>query len=131
MSSKIMASIVISGDEMSFDACSKAVGLDPTTTFVRPYDYDSSLIAARQWCFATGKVELESIDDAVQALLSYLPSMHSIADFATLGNYDVELICSVDVYEDRPLYELSKESIASLSRLRARFSMEIHDLTED
>ena len=131
MSSKISASITISGDSLDFDQCSEAMGVQPSSVFERPYDYDSSIVGARQWSLETEKLELESVDDAIACLLKILPPISEVSRFIEERGYDLEVVCSVDVYEDRPLYELSKETIAKLFCLKARFSMEIHDFTED
>ncbi len=131
MSSKISASITISGDSLDFGQCSKALGVQPSSVFERPYDYDSAMVGARQWSLATEKSELESVDDAIDGLLKLIPSVSKVSEFLEDGGYDLEIACSVDVYEDRPLYELSKETIEKLFCLKARFSMDIHDFTED
>ena len=131
MSSKISVSITISGDDLNFDECTNIVGVAPSNTFVRKYHYDSSLVPVCQWSYTTQKIELESINDAVTILLKKLePSLPQISIFANTRDYQIEFACSVDVYEDRPLYELSCETITHLAVLRARFSMEIHDFTE-
>lgn len=123
--------MTISGDSLDFDQCSEAIGLQPSSVFERPYHYDSSMVGARQWSLVTDKSELESVDDAIAGLLKLVPSVSKIVKFLAEGGYDLEIGCSIDVYEDRPLYELSNDTIEKLFSLKARFSMEIHDFSED
>lgn len=131
MSSKISAALVISGDSLDFEECTKAVGVHPSRVFERTYDYDSELVPAKQWCLAAEKIELESVDDAVVGLLKLVPSRERLFQFSEASAYDFEVACTIDVYEDRPLYELSKETIENLFHMKAGFSMEVHDYTDD
>lgn len=132
MTSKISAALVISGDNLDFDTCTAAMGAEPTSTFVRDFDYDSTLVSARQWTYETPKDLSESVDDTLQILLQrFLSRLSAVRNYCTEHEYDVEISCSVDVYDDRPLYELSVNTVEVLSVLRARFSMEVHDYTDE
>jgi hypothetical protein len=130
MSSKLSAILSVSGESLDFQKCSQYIGLIATSNFERTYDYDSSLVPHRQWSFATEKVERESVDDAVVQLIQHIPSIERLSEFAANNEYDIEIICQIDVYEDRPILELSNRTIQILCQLNARFSMDIHDYTE-
>ncbi len=42
MSSEVSASLTVSGEALDFEECTTAIGIHPTRTFVRSFDYDST-----------------------------------------------------------------------------------------
>ena len=129
MSSTISASITISGDEnLSFADCTKAVGVEPTKTFVRQFDYDDSVVGARQWSVGFSKQRFESINDAMKAALEKISGAEDrLVEFARRYNYAISISCCVTIYEERPLYELEPEVLQVLARLGATFLLDIID----
>ena len=94
----IAASLTVRGDDLDFDECTRVVGIPPTDTFVRQFEYDSSVLAARQWSIESGREELESVDDAVAALLAVFGDrLGAVRDYAAGPGRSVRVCCSVHI----------------------------------
>jgi len=132
MSSEISVSLTISGADLDFSHCTAAIGIAPTSTFVRKFDYDSSLVPEKQWTIECAKQRYETVDDATRLLLDKLSGLEeNISAFASANSYKVEICCSIAIYEDRPLYELGNLTLKRLAKLNADFLMDIVDYSEN
>ena len=132
MSSLITASLAVDGDALDFDDCTRVVGIPPTDTFVRRFEYDSSVLAARQWCVESERAELESVDDAVAALFAVFGDrLGAVRDYAAGPGRGVSVSSTVIIHEDRPVYELSAATVRVLADLGAEFLLDIYDFSED
>jgi len=125
--------LYISGDSINFADLEQLIQKQPTETGVknevRP---NKKLVHAESFWKYSEETNHYSVDDAVSALLNILGGAVS----QTLGNYlaehmlDLSIICNVTIYDDRPVYELSRKTIKELANLDAEFIMDIFDYSD-
>jgi hypothetical protein len=73
-----------------------------------------------------------STDEAVNEILDAIwPARKAIREFAKLNAVDVGINCNVTIYEDRPAYELSTNTIDRLAQIGCGFGLDIFDYSED
>jgi hypothetical protein len=128
MCSELSASLTISGDHLNFSECTTALGINPTQTWTRPYDYDSNVVPSKQWVFGFEKKVFDSVSDAVAELFQMIYGKEErILSFASNNGYRTTVTCSVAILEDRPLYDLATEQIVNIANIGAEFMMDIYD----
>jgi hypothetical protein len=107
---------------MDFDECSTAVGLIPTRTWRSKVD----ALPIAEWGIGFEKHEYDSVDLALGKLFGMVANhKERIKQFAGLKNYTVAVVCTVTIWKDSPLYEISRSHIKELAELDAEFVLHI------
>jgi hypothetical protein len=128
MGCTVSVSFSISGENLDFEDCTRSIGITPTRTFVRAFEYDSSVIPTHQWMIESDREPVQSIDDAVRIILDRIIGHEErIVRYAANHGCETQVFCSVIIYEQRPLYELCSETLQSLVVLKCRFAMDVLD----
>lgn len=80
------------------------------------------------WKHGFNKRPFISIDDAVAEVLDAIsPVRERVQQWSASNATQVGIECSVSIYNDRPIYELSAKTISRLADLRCGFVMDIFD----
>ena len=124
----------LSGRDVDPDECLREIGLD-TATVWRPRNERlrrGTALPNVALNFSVGPAPFESIDDAVRLVLAQVaPATDRIVACAARQGLKASMTCLIKVYTDRPLYELSPESMRAMVVLGAEFSMDLIDLRPD
>lgn len=127
MPARITASVNLTGDEFDFESCSSAIGITATKTWKRKIP-PHPLVPAAAWSVGFTKQPFESVNDAVEAVLKLIENREDkIKAFASRAGLRISLSCSVNIDEERPVYDLSSDTMKRLSDLGANFIMDIFD----
>lgn len=124
----------LSGRDVDPDECLGEVGIEEMTVW-RPRSEHlrrGTSLPNVALNFSVGPASFETLDDAVRLILARVePVTDRIVACAAKHGLKASVICLVRVYTDRPLYELSPESMRGMAALGAEFSMDLIDLRPD
>jgi len=130
----LTTSLILSGEDFDFEDCSSQIGLQSTKVWHPPSKRiaDAFDLPKSTWSFAIEKSSHDSVDTALQELLETVwPLRNKIRDFAQKNSLQISFVCTVTILSERPVYELSSETMAKLSWFNADFSMDIFDYSEE
>jgi hypothetical protein len=134
MSSKapsIRTEFWIEGDELDPDAFTRLIGISPYSTGKKD-ELSSHPAAARQgvknrstFWFIEVEHSSYSMDEGIQALLAQIwPHREKVLQYLkTHPTVAVGMNSTIHVHEDRPVYEVSLDSIKKLAALECRFML--------
>jgi len=127
---QISACFVISGNGFNTDECTRAIGREPTE-IGHPKEGERPEINDTEWIIDTGKLKLYSVDEVVSSLMEDVwPHRERIETFLKQTALKGSFCCFVTIFEERPLYELSEETMRKMAALGCDFSMDIYDYSE-
>lgn len=129
----ISTEFFVAGDSFDTEACTRLFGMNPTEVWrqKRQELVDRPDISNVAWLIRKSKRPLYSVDDAVNEVLDVVwPARQAIRDFADQNAVDIGINCNVTIYEDRPVYELSRQSINRLAQIGCSFGLDIFDYSE-
>ena len=130
---RITVWFVIAGDDFDADACTAAIGIEPSSIWrqQRSELRDHSDLNNMNWSFGVEKVREYSTDAVVKSVLDVVwPRRATIAAFVADNRLSTSVCCNVRVHQDRPVYELSPSTMSRLVDLNAEFLMDIFDHSE-
>lgn len=130
---QILSSFFISagGDP---EECTREIGLAPSFTKRRGFAPSPSHPPAREnhWSINTGWMELYSTDESLRLLLQIVwPVRDKVRAYCEHHGGKVGFVVAVEIRDDRPIYELSKESISMIASLDAECGFDIYDRSSD
>lgn len=131
---RLSASLTLSGKRFDFDECTRSIGLRPVAVWHPPSkSLNKSLdLPDAAWSCGFEKSPLYSVDDALRELLSTVwPKRIPIKECAEEKGLQISVDCNITIHEDRPIYELSPETMSKLVWFGADFGMDIFDYSED
>jgi len=126
--------LCIAGFDFDVEACTRAVGLEPTRVWRQKHDHikrSAPGLPTTNWLVETGKQPCYDISDSVQQILNIVvPKRQEILSFAAANSLSVEFITKVVITEDRPVYELRPEVLRELAPFSVSYSLDIYDYSE-
>ena len=134
----ILVFFVISDKHLVPEDVTKLFGIKPTDTgYVgqKVFEKTGRQIYKKkdriwEWSYEK-RVNLYSTDEAVRLLLkTFWPKREIIRKFLEETKYEAGFTASVTIYEDRPVYELEKDTIEKLAYLHADFGIDIFDYSD-
>lgn len=130
---EISAHFFIAGRDFDPHSVTTILGVEPTEVWRQERQ---ELLSRRDlptvcWKLGFKKQPFMSIDDAVGRVLGDIwPLRQRVLQWSEANSSQVGIECSVSIFEDRPVYELSAITIARLAELRCEFLLDIFDYTE-
>ena len=127
---EISACFVIGGMDIDPDEVTAAVGLEPTKVWHAPEvtRRHAPDINTVEWQVALHHQRSYSTDEVVAAVLDTIwPQRDRIVAYLVRSGTNASMCCSVLIDEDRPVYELSAESVRRLAALGCEFGLDIFD----
>jgi hypothetical protein len=106
----------------------EAVGLEPTKVWhaTHPTVISDSRMSTVNWIVGREKLAIYSTDEAVRTLLEVVwPHREAILQYLRTSNTSASLTCYVTIWEDRPVYDLSADTMSRLAVLDCEFGMDI------
>lgn len=83
------------------------------------------------WAIEVTKRSQDSTEMAIAEALDRLAPMHAaIQKVANDPRFQIELDCTVEIEEERPVMEVSAQTLMRLAGLRAALGFEVHDYRE-
>ena len=130
---KITVWFVIAGDDFDAEACTAAIGIQPSSIWrqQRAELRERSDLNKMNWSFGVEKISDYSTDAVVKSVLDDVwPRRDAINKILGDNQLSAVLCCNITIYEDRPVYELSTDTMRRLVDLNAEFLMDIYDHSE-
>lgn len=131
---EITAHFFISGRDFDPAAVTAVLGIGPTEVWHQERQELKARADLPTVCWKHGfkKKPFISIDDAVAEILDTIwPLRDRVQQWSGANATQVGVECSVSIYNDRPVYELSATTISRLSDLRCEFVLDIFDYSGD
>jgi len=130
---KIRASFCVVGRNWDPHECTEAIGIQPTKIWhqQRPALRKRRDLNTEEWVLVWEKQELYDTDEAVQGVLNMIyPARDRLRAFLQANGLRCTVVCTVfirgDPTADRPVYELSSQTIERLATLGAGFVLEVY-----
>jgi hypothetical protein len=133
MNRRIKAIFYISGGDWDPSTCTAALALEPTETrrrgaVSRPQGPPAP---ENEWALESDWVDVASTDEPVAHLLDRLwPVRSAVRRFVDANAASCGVVVVVEILTERPVFELTKQSLTRLADLSAAFSFDIYDLRE-
>jgi hypothetical protein len=131
---EVTAHFFISGRDFDPLAVTDVLGIDPSEVWRqhRPELKERPDLPTVCWKYGFKKRRFVSIDDAVSEILEVIwPLRDRVQQWLASNAAQVGVECSVSIYNDRPIYELSATTISRLSELRCEFLLDIFDYSNN
>ncbi len=129
----ITVRFVIGGRDFDPNDVSRAIGLEPTRVWHATHKavINDTRFNTVSWCIGYEKLPLYSTDEAVKQVLKLIwPHREPIGRYLRHGKVSATLVCNVTIWEDRPVYELSADTMQRLSALGCEFVLDIFDYSD-
>lgn len=107
-----------------------AIGLEPSKVWKQKHKHLLSRkdIPNTCWTLGRGKQKKYSVSEAVDEVLDLIwPKRAEIKKFVMNDSFNVGIDCSVTIWEDRPVYDLSEKVIKRMADLGCEFGLDIYD----
>ena len=127
----IRCSFSLSGRDFDPDACIREIGVEGAEVWRqrRPQLAQRADLPNVEVSFEVGPEPFESVDDAVRVVLARVaPATPQILACVAKHGLKASMTAMIKVYTERPLYELSPESMRVMAELGATFSIDLIDL---
>jgi hypothetical protein len=129
----ITASFVIGSNELDPEMCTRELGLEPTEIWrqERTHLLSISEVPNTQWIISTGKITSDCVELPLAKLLEVIwPQRDQIVQFLAENQAECFVSCDVTITCDRPLFEVSVDSLLKMGTIGASFRMDIFDYTD-
>ena len=127
---KLKTYFCISGWDFDPAMVTSAIGLEPSEVWKQKHEHLLNRKDIPNICWSLGRGEQRnySVSEAVDEVLDLIwPKRAEIKKFAINDSFDVGIDCSVTIWEDRPVYDLSAKVIKRLADLGCEFGLDIYD----
>ena len=131
---EISTFVGVSGRGFDVDECTRAIGREPTEIWrqKRPHLRERVDLPDTEWMVGFQWRPFDAVDDAVRETISQIWDARSrFVAFAEAHHLSRFLVCSVRIWRERPLYNLTAQSLRQLGELGVEFSLDIYDYSED
>ena len=104
--------------------------LDGDLTY-RPESVPRGALPEAWWAIEVSRRDLESTEPVISEVIDKLEPVHSLI-LSVAGNpkFLIELDCTVEIEENRPVLEVSSTTLERLASLKAALGFEVHDYSE-
>ena len=97
----------------------------------RPFNVPAAALPDAWWAFEVTQQNQESTEVAIAEALDMLEPMEAaILNVANDPRFQIELDCSIEIEEERPVMEVSAHTLRRLARLNATLGFEVYDYRE-
>jgi uncharacterized protein DUF4279 len=130
---RISTHFYISGWDLDPDACTVEVGLEPSDVWRQKHDELRARadIPSVSWNIRRVRTDSYSVGESVDEILDLVwSSRERVKTFVNGKNVLVGVACSVTIQSDRPVYELSANTIRRLAELGCEFTLDIIDYSQ-
>lgn len=127
---RLSTAFVISKHDLEVEACTAAIGIEPTTVWRQRHAHltDHPDIPNTNWIVEIRHRELDDVNEAVDELLDLIwPRRAEIRAYLHHSGAMASVVCAVHLgnNDERPVYELSAQTIKRLAELECDFSLDI------
>ncbi len=126
----ITSAFGIWGDELDPAECTLATGLTPTELEIKgqPRPGGRPPVPVTNWGITLEKRRLYSLDKALSELLDLLwPQREKMLEFIASHSVSAIFSANVTIYQDRPEYNLSPDTLQRLAYFKVEFCLDIFD----
>lgn len=130
--SKLQASLVVTGDIWQPELLTEFIGLQPSKIIHKGEQRPGKRPSApfTEWILETDWKETDNIEGIINSLLDFLCNKQSeFIKFVRQNDLYVTIICSVEIYSERPEFHLSKDTIKKIASLDSEIGFDIYDFT--
>ena len=131
-SPRITTTFVISGADLDPAGCTRRIGLEPTDVCAeakvtgRLVPSGEPYVRKPYWSIEFPKQKSYSTDEGLTRLLDLLwPKRVQIVEYLGQTGYKAAFVSSVTIEEDRPLYELSAETLKRLAYFNVGWGLDV------
>lgn len=120
----------IAGDDLDPEECTRRIGLTPTEAEISGRSRPGGRLPVRvtHWTIKLEKRRVYTIDEPLTELLDILwPKRSKIMTFLLSQPFPATFGTNVTIYEDRPEYCLSPETIQRLAYFKSEYCLDIFD----
>ena len=120
----------ISGWDFDPGKCTLTIGLEPSEIWKQKHKHllDRRDVPNTSWNLGKQKQRKYSVSEAVDEVLDLSwPKRKEIIRLSRDKSFNVGVTCSITIYDDRPVYDLSLKTIKRLADLGCEFSLDIFD----
>lgn len=97
----------------------------------RPEKISASVLPDAWWALEVSECDQESTEPAIRTVLDRLNGLsQEIIYLMREFDLDLEIDCAVEIYSERPILEVSRNSVVALSVLGGALGFEIYDYRE-
>ena len=127
---KLKTYFCISGRDFDPAMVTSAIGLEPSEVWKQKHEHLLHRKDIPNTCWSLGREKQQnySVSEAVDEVLDLIwPKRAEIKKFVMHDSFDVGIDCSVTIWDDRPVYDLSAKVIKRLADLGCEFGLDIYD----
>lgn len=128
----ITTTFVITGANLDPADCTRSIGLEPTDVCAEPkvtgrlVPSGEPYVRKPYWSIELKKQQSYSTDEELKRLLDLLwPKRAEIVGYLEATGYEATFTSSVTIHEDRPLYELSAETLKRLAYFDVEWVLDV------
>ena len=123
---------VLSGENLDPDLCTETLGIKPDKVWTQPAITAGTQPPRREWNIGFRRHEHNDIGEAIELVLARVWDKRDLlASLVAEKGYRVTVACNVTLWKDRPLYELTENTIQRLAALGASFGLDIFPQDEE
>lgn len=127
---EIEATLCVAKKDFEFDSVTEALGIEPSDQWVQKHDHlKGTDLDYKSWQLSTGKVDSDSVSLVVEDLLVKVQGKEQVLKSLTESGFALTVVCSITIFKERPVYDLSKEAVAKIAEIGADFSMDLYDFS--
>lgn len=133
--SKICASLVVSGDEWDDpDILTNIINIRPSKVVIRGEERTGKrpCVSLTEWIFETDWIKSDNVEDVIRLVVEPFLSIHAdFTDFVLKNELRVTIVCSVEIYSERPEFDLSNIIIKKIGILNSAIGFDIYDFSAE
>lgn len=130
MDTKILASIVFTGDDFDPEEITSYIGLKPSKIWYKGEKIQNSAIKRKKngWLLSTGREISLDLDIQIREITdSIKPHISKIIEICQKFNLETELSCAIYIEDDKiPSIHFEKDILKIISDLKAEIDIDIY-----
>lgn len=131
ISNSIEATFRISGSASDIVTLDKRLKLVEGEVIKRPASVPVNAMSESWWAIDVKMINQESTEDAIMKILDMIePIRDVITEIADDKRFKIELDCEIIINDDRPMIEVSAQTLKRVANINAELGFEIFDYRE-
>lgn len=131
ISNSIEATFRISGSAIDIVTLDKRLKLVEGEVIKRPASVPVNAMSESWWAIDVKMINQESTEDAIMKILDMIePIRDVITEIADDKRFKIELDCEIIINDDRPMIEVSAQTLKRVANINAELGFEIFDYRE-
>ena len=131
ISNSIEVTFRISGSAIDIVTLDKRLKLVEGEVIKRPASVPVNAMSESWWAIDVKMINQESTEDAIMKILDMIePIRDVITEIADDKRFKIELDCEIIINDDRPMIEVSAQTLKRVANINAELGFEIFDYRE-